>query len=430
MSDKIDSFIRELESKLKDLPKDEIDDAVCYYREYLNDAKESGEDPDVALSKLGTAEKIAAMIRMEASIDRARSNPGVRNYGAVLKNTFRVITAPFSILFLSMFVILSGGTFITFYAGAFCTFLGSILAFTAVVYEVSKMPVKFFIEIVGILGAGIMMSGILLLITICLYKLGRLFIRLSVWTIDKILNKPQQKEPPLKRTTETKSKGLKKAVRLIFVLSFAGFLIFAVSGLPMRYFNIFNSMKPRNIELMSYQFNIDQVNDISIETAHSIVTVSEGSGDKIRFVYEKSDWLDCDLITEVNALYFREKSGGRLPFFELVSLHESLTELEIYIPKDSNVERITVESKGGHVFVSDLPSNMEIQTMNGRIEVNLSDIGQINVIAETSNGSVYVNNMQAGQKSGKNTEYVVTAGSEKTVSLKSANGDIRINKLN
>jgi hypothetical protein len=38
--------------------------------------------------------------------------------------------------------------------------------------------------------------------------------------------------------------------------------------------------------------------------------------------------------------------------------------------------------------------------------------------------------MQAGQKSGKNTEYVVTAGSEKTVSLKSANGDIRINKLN
>jgi uncharacterized membrane protein len=107
VSDKIDSFIRELESQLKDLPKDEIDDAVCYYREYLNDAKESGEDPDAALNRLGTAEKIAAMIRMEASIDRARSNPGVRNYGAVLKNTFRVITAPFSILFLSMFVAVS-----------------------------------------------------------------------------------------------------------------------------------------------------------------------------------------------------------------------------------------------------------------------------------------------------------------------------------
>jgi uncharacterized membrane protein len=430
VSDKIDSFIRELESQLKDLPKDEIDDAVCYYREYLNDAKESGEDPDAALNRLGTAEKIAAMIRMEASIDRARSNPGVRNYGAVLKNTFRVITAPFSILFLSMFVILSGGTFITFYAGAFCSFLGSILAFAAVVYEVSKMPVKFFIEIVGIIGAGIMMSGILLLITIGLYKLGRLFIRLSVWTIDKILNKPQQKEPSSKRTTETKSKRLRKAVRLISVLSFAGFLIFAVSGLPMRYFNIFNSMKPQNIELKSYEFDTDQVNVISVETAHSIVKISEGSGDKVRFAYEKSDWLDCTLTTEGNTLRFREKSGGRLPFFELVSMHESLTELEIYIPKDSNVERITVGSKGGHVFISDLYSNMEIQTMNGRIEVNLSDIGQINVIAETSNGSVYVNNMQAGQKSGKNTEYVVTAGSEKTVSLKSANGDIRINKLN
>ena len=42
MSDKIDSFIRELESQLKDLPKDEIDAAVCYHREYLNDAKEYG----------------------------------------------------------------------------------------------------------------------------------------------------------------------------------------------------------------------------------------------------------------------------------------------------------------------------------------------------------------------------------------------------
>jgi uncharacterized membrane protein len=430
VSDKIDSFIRELESQLKDLPKDEIDDAVCYYREYLNDAKESGEDPDAALNRLGTAEKIAAMIRMEASIDRARSNPGVRNYGAVLKNTFRVITAPFSILFLSMFVILSGGTFITFYAGAFCSFLGSILAFAAVVYEVSKMPVKFFIEIVGIIGAGIMMSGILLLITIGLYKLGRLFIRLSVWTIDKILNKPQQKEPSSKRTTETKSKRLRKAVRLISVLSFAGFLIFAVSGLPMRYFNIFNSMKPQNIELKSYEFDTDQVNVISVETAHSIVKISEGSGDKVRFAYEKSDWLDCTLTTEGNTLRFREKSGGRLPFFELVSMHESLTELEIYIPKDSNVERITVGSKGGHVFISDLYSNMEIQTMNGRIEVNLPDTGRVNVIAETTNGSIYVNNMQAGQKTGKKTEYIVTAGSEKTVNLKSANGDIRINRLN
>jgi uncharacterized membrane protein len=430
MDDRIESFISELESQLKDLPKDEADEALCYYREYLNDAVESGEDPDIILQKLGTAEKIAAVIRMETSIDRARSNPGMRNYGAVLKNSFRVITAPFSILFLSMFVILSGGIFITFYAGAFCTFLGSILALAAVVYEAANMSGEFFIEIVGLLGAGLMFSAVLMLITIGLYKLGRLFIRLSVWTIDKILNKPQHKEPSSKRGTGAKPGRIRAAVRLFSVLSFAGFLIFAVSGLPMRYFNIFNSMKPRNIELMSYQFNIDQVNDISIETAHSIVTVSEGSGDKIRFVYEKSDWLDCDLITEADALYFREKSGGRLPFFELVSLHESLTELEIYIPKDSNVERITVESKGGHVFVSDLPSNMEIQTMNGRIEVNLSDIGQINVIAETSNGSVYVNNMQAGQKSGKNTEYVVTAGSEKTVSLKSANGDIRINKLN
>jgi uncharacterized membrane protein len=82
MDDRIESFISELESQLKDLPKDEADEALCYYREYLNDAVESGEDPDIILQKLGTAEKIAAVIRMETSIDRARSNPGMRNYGS------------------------------------------------------------------------------------------------------------------------------------------------------------------------------------------------------------------------------------------------------------------------------------------------------------------------------------------------------------
>ena len=85
MGDVVDRFIVELESQLSDLPKDEIEEAVSYYREYLNDAIESGEDPGIALQRLGTAEKIAAMIRVETSIDRARSNPGARSYGAVLK---------------------------------------------------------------------------------------------------------------------------------------------------------------------------------------------------------------------------------------------------------------------------------------------------------------------------------------------------------
>ncbi|NLG89045.1 MAG: DUF1700 domain-containing protein [Clostridiaceae bacterium] len=428
MSDAIDRFIGELEAHLSDLPKDEIEEAVSYYREYLNDAVESGEDPENALNRLGTAEKIAAVIRVETSIDRARSNPGVRNYGAVLKNSFRVITTPFSILFLSMFVMLSGGIFITFYAGAFCTFLGSVLSLAAVIYEAANMSGKFIIEIIGILGAGIMFSAVLMLATICLYKLGRLFIRLSVWTIGKILNKPQQKGAPLKRTADEKSKPIRTAVRLFSVLSFAGFVVFAVSGLPMRYFNIFNSMKPQDVELMSYEFDIDQLNEISVETAHSIVIVSEGSGDKVRFIYEKPDWLDCAFAAEGNTVRFREKSNGRLPFFELVSLHESLTELKVYIPKDAGVKRMTVKSKGGHVFVSDLPLSIRVETMNGSIQVNLPDTDSVNVAAETSKGVIYSNNTPAGQKTGGKTVYAINAGSDKTVELQSANGDIRINK--
>ncbi len=425
MIEKAEAFIRELELRLKDLPKEEVNDAINYYREYFSDAIESGDNEDAVMEKLGTSEKTADMIRVENSIARVRSNPGIKNYSGVLKNTFRLVTTPISVLVLSMFVIVSFCVFAAFFAGALCTFLGAIGALLVSVYEATKMPAGFFMEIIGTIGLGFMTSGLLLLVAISFYMLAFLFIRLSVWMIDKILRKPVKTDMDL---TVRKGEKPRKPVifaRLSVIVFLAGFVLFAVSGLPIRYFNIFNSMKPASILMQHHDFCPDEVKTISIETAHSLVRISRGSGDRIELLYEKSDWLDYEVNTEANTLCFKEKSNGRLPLFSLVSLHESLTELDIILPENFDAEMIKMKSTGGHFFIMEVSHNIQAETINGRIEIKINESRPTNIVAEAPNGSIYVNENLSGE-TGKEGKYIYITSSDKTMTLKSAHGDIRI----
>ncbi len=426
MNDKIDSFIKSLESQLRDCPSNEKDEAIQYYREYLSDALESGEDPDLVMRKMGSTEKIAAMIRMETSIAKARKSPGVRNYGGVMKNTFRIVTTPFSMFSLSIFVLLTASIFILFFAMAFCTALCAIMTLAVSVHEITKMPGEFLMEIMGTLGMGLMVAGIFMFLTLSFYKLTRLFIRLSVWFIDKILKKPKQNPLVMEKRTTLKSHQTKVAIWVFSAISATGLLLFAVSGLPMRYFTIFNSIKPENIEIQSYQMDMDEIDDIFIEAVHSIVTISEDSGNEVRFAYEKSDWLDGDFQTEGKEFRFRERTNGRLPFFDLVSLHESLTELRISIPKEYD-GKITIKSIGGHVIVSNPSYSLQVKTMNGRVEVDIPRIDLMNITAKNKNGGIYVNGIQMGERADEGTQYQSATNTERTMELETTNGDIHIN---
>lgn len=59
MDNRITIFIDKLKYQLKDLPEEEVLEAVNYYEEYLNDALDAGNDIDSIISKLEPTEKIA-----------------------------------------------------------------------------------------------------------------------------------------------------------------------------------------------------------------------------------------------------------------------------------------------------------------------------------------------------------------------------------
>ena len=57
-----EEFMKELEYLLQDIPEEEKEDALEYYRDYL---EEAGEEEEQVLREFGSPERIAAMIRAD-----------------------------------------------------------------------------------------------------------------------------------------------------------------------------------------------------------------------------------------------------------------------------------------------------------------------------------------------------------------------------
>ena len=56
-----EEYLKRLSFLLKDLPEEEIEDAIAYYEDYFEEAGEEKEEQ--VIKKLGSPEKIAKMIR-------------------------------------------------------------------------------------------------------------------------------------------------------------------------------------------------------------------------------------------------------------------------------------------------------------------------------------------------------------------------------
>ena len=427
MDERIAVFIESLKKHLEGLPEREVREAVGYYEEYLYDAAEAGKDPEEVFKQLDPLEKIAGMIRTETSILRAQKSPGLRNFTRVLRNTFHSVTTPFAILLVSIFIMVSFSVVLMLFGGALAVFIAGLAIVLGMVYQALAMPTHFPMEIAGALGIGLFGAGICLLLALALYKLARLLIRVSTRFIGKTLRKPGKPAPELENQPDAHPSGSRRYVLVYLAVIAAGFILTAVSGLPLRYFTIFNSMKPENVIVRTTEYDSAGINKISLVTAHSRIKVTAGTSDKIVLSYEQPDWLDYEAVSDGSMLSFYEKSNGRLPLFPLVKLHESVTELTVSIPRGYSPEIITLESTGGDVSVSGLVENIEVKTMDGDILFNPEGVtDSYNIRANTNSGMIVVGGVPSGQKGTEGTEYYRNVQAAKTVKLNSSGGRIVI----
>lgn len=428
MDARILSFNESLKKQLEDLPKQEVEEALSYYEEYLNEADEAGKDLNEILEELGSPENIAGIIRMENSIIRAQRSPGLKNFTKVLTNAFHGVKTPLTIFLLSIFVIVSFSVVAMFYAGALVTFIGAVVIAMGFIYEALKIPLQFTMDVIGTLGVAFFGAGILFMAAYGLYKLGRLMVRVSTRQIRWIQSKSGKPMPDVSEQKSGKKSNFRRIILTCAAISVLGLVLSSVSGLPLKYFTIFNSMKPGNISMRTAEFDPAEINKISVTTAHSCIKLIRNSSDKIIISYEQPDWLDYEVSSSGSMLSFYEKSNGRLPLFKLATLHESRTELIVSIPENYSPEVINVETTGGFVNITGLDENINVKTYTGSVFLkSQGSADNYNIIGDTgSNSLIEVDGKNAGQETNKGKEYYRNVQAKKTIEIHSSSGNISI----
>jgi len=238
------------------------------------------------------------------------------------------------------------------------------------------------------------------------------------------VNGPSQDMQP-----STEGRKVSRPLRAALIITAAGLIISLASGLPVKLFMIFNSMKPFDITAINHEFDISEASEISIYTAHSNIRLTEGSPGKITLGYEKSDWLDFDIENRDGKIVFTEKSNGRLPLFPLVSMHENSAVLTIAIPSDYQPDRIRLESRGGSILIESAAFAVNAKTYTGPIRLSAFTGGTVDGIppvvrAKTSKGTIISQGKDAGTKTLQGTEYELPSASPATISLESERGII------
>lgn len=425
MNEGIKIFLDDLKKHLIGLPEEEVSRAVNYYEEYLSESLDAGNNIEKVIMELGSPEKIADTVRREANITRAENHPGLGNFSRAIKDAFKGVSTPLSVFSLSITALISFCMIALIFGGAVVCGIGAAAVILMCIYQAFTIPFHFILEILGTLGIGFMGAGIFSLAGFYLWICGKLFIKLSTKQIRLILKFSGK---AVTKSVKQENRRLWPITRLLLIVSAAGFILFGVSGLPWRFFTIFNSMKPEgNINKVVTEYTAADINKISALTAHSIIRIGEGSSDKIVITYEESDWLTHKISNNGGVLDFREMSNGRLPLFSLISIHESQTELSISLPKGFKADSISLQSTGGNMFISNIAGNLEAKTLTGKIQYSRG-ILKNSIVARAKSGKIFVDGVQAGKRVNGWKEYDNGVNVDNKVLLTSTNGNIVIEK--
>lgn len=429
MDERITAYIDDLKSQLAGLPQEEIDEALDFYEEFLTEAMEEGKDFDDVIKELDAPDKIAGMIWTETSIIKARRSPGIKNFLKALGSAFKGVKTPLSVFLLSIVELMSFCMVAMFFGGAFVCALGAAAVFLGFIYEGIKVPWIFGLEKVGAFGTALLTGALMVLAAIYLYRFGRLFITVSASLIRKILNRPGKPIPEMEKQEIKTSTKKRRFIPAMLITMAAGVILLGISGLPWKYFVITNSMKPEGmIKNITLEYDPAVVKRMSILTTHTIIRVVEGSSDKITLSYEEPEWLEYSVENTNGMLSFYEKSNGMLPLFSVLSLHEGRTQILVSLPKGFSPDSISLESTGGHMFISSAVGNIEAKTFSGNIEYSTgSSTDSYDLQASTINGKLVVKGADVTEKKiGGEVEYYKDTASSEKIELTSTNGSINI----
>jgi uncharacterized membrane protein len=390
-------------------------EAVGYYTEYFSDALDSGRNEDDILESFGDVKKTGTDIRTEINIKNVFKNPGFKSFKKASGSVYKTLSAPFYILFFIFFEMAAWTLTVSFALLSIGVFIAGTASIIYFIYSSANIPVAFSGEILGAISMGMLTGCIFYLLSFIFYRLMNFSLVLS-GKILRVFIRSSKKE--ITYTKKKKSRIIKAAIISLAVLLVISAASFYFSGLPEKLYRIFNSEVPENVVIEKIETD-KTGKKLYIECKQTTINIKKENINNIRFRYEKSDWLEYTLTETDDLISFSEKGNGQLVLFSLVSLHENMTNLDIFIPSDFEFQEVQLINRGGHIKITGDIKNLYARTLNGNI--TLGDIKYTkNISIESKNGIIQNNN--------DNVSITEINAEQKDMQFESKNGDIIINK--
>ncbi|MDE6004708.1 MAG: DUF1700 domain-containing protein [Oscillospiraceae bacterium] len=151
----VNEFLQQLEQNLTSLKPEERQNAMAYYREYLQEAGDSAQE---AIENLGSPQSVAERILSESELDESKKSQPKSNISNIIAGSFILLaTCPFWLVVLFLWLAL-----VFVLVVIVLTFATSV--FIAPIQGIMYMTKGLFGDGIGDIGAGLFCAGITMLI--------------------------------------------------------------------------------------------------------------------------------------------------------------------------------------------------------------------------------------------------------------------------
>ena len=368
MGNRLDDLKLTIRGGLAGLPEEAAGRALDYYGEYIAEALEAGRSEEEILKKLGRPEEIIALVKAEASLDKAEMRPGPFRLIGATRKVFRSIVTSAARVSLLIGAAVPYTLALGLYIASGAAVLGALGAVALMIDGISGMSAGFVLEKIGAAGVAVFAAAVFAAAGLGLWLAANRITRLTLRVLRRSLKRDWERGRDA-GTGQTASLGLKKAFLICVASALLGIVLIIPSGLPMRYFSIWNSMRPGHLTAVAGIYNATDISEIEATTLNSRIVVRTGAApsESIRVIYEKPDWMANTLALHSKRLIFREISRGMLPFLGFIARHEGMTAVMIEVPPNYAAKAVQIQSTGGHISVDLQAGSIRVKTGDGNI---------------------------------------------------------------
>ncbi len=389
MTETLKEILASIRAECGDLPEQSVRRALEFYEEYFADALEAGHSEQETLERLGGVKEIVAQVRAEAAVSGAERRPGpFRLIGAgrqVLRGPARSAARASMILGASIPYTLALGVYLI----ASAVFVAAPATAALMGYGITTMPRADAMAKIGTAAVGLSAAAISTAVGLGLWAAARGITRVTLRVLRRGMRHDGLADP--QRQKAPHAHGMRAALVSCAVVALVGLGGAFVSGLPMKLFSIWNSMKPVNLEVRTWRFRPGEIRSINVSTLNSGILL-EADGDSregISVSYEEPEWLTGTPVVRNRDLVFREASSGTLPFMDMIAMHTGTTSVRITVPLGYRADAVALESGSGDVSFALSAGTVRVATNSG--DISFSEGGNLyRIRASTPRGKIIV----------------------------------------